>query len=232
MMNEELTLADISKELERCTRVILQVRHAERPKMDPKDPTFGDALHLTAEGVRTSRIFGERLRAFADDVQFYASPLTRTRETAALIAEGMGLADAQIPTEDKLGNGSFYYADASIVLDVFRPGNFFPACFEYFATGKLRGFNGLYEASDALEAWLVAHFTKKLFIVATHDCYIAAFLAARKAYGPFTQENWIRFLDGGAILVYPDGTRRYALVRTGLSDGIVGVNVPSKNFAT
>jgi len=222
-MNAELTLDDIAAELRKGTRVILQVRHAERPKMDPDDPTFGDALHLTAEGVRTSRLFGERLRAFADSVQFYASPLTRTRETAALIAEGMGIANADVPTEDRLGNGSFYYADAAVVLDVFKPANFFPACFEYFATGRLRGFNDLHAASDALEAWLFDHFAKRLFVVVTHDCYIAAFLAARKAYGPFTRETWTHFLDAGAILVDPDGTRRYALVRTGLSDGIVGV---------
>jgi len=225
MTNMELTLDDIAAELKKGTRVILQVRHAERPKMDPNDPTFGDALHLTAEGARTSRLFGERLRAFADSVQFYASPLTRTRETAALVAEGMGLEDAAIPTEEKLGNGSFYYADAAAVLDVFKPQNFFPACFEYFASGKMRGFNDLYEASDALEAWLFERFTKRLFIVVTHDCYIAAFLTARKAYGPFTRETWTRFLDAGAILVDPDGTRRYALVRTGLSSGIVGIKL-------
>jgi len=219
----ELTLADIAAELRKGTRVILQVRHAERPKMDPDDPTFGDALHLTAEGARTSRLFGERLREFADSVQFYASPLTRTRETAELIAKGMGLGDVDIPTEEKLGNSSFYYADASVVLDVFKPQNFFPACFEYFATGKMRGFNDLHEASDTLEDWLVARFTKRLFVVVTHDCYIAAFLAARKAYGPFTRETWTRFLDAGAILIGPDGSRRYALVRTGLSTGIVGV---------
>jgi len=218
-----MTLDDIVAELRKGTRVILQVRHAERPKMDPDDPTFGDALHLTAEGVRTSRIFGERLKEFADSVQFYASPLTRTRETAQLVAEGMGIANAVIPTEERLGNGSFYYADVSLVFDVFQPQNFFPACFEYFATGKMRGFNDLYEASDTLETWLFERFTKNLFVVVTHDCYIAAFLSARKAYGPFTRETWTRFLDAGAILVAPDGTRRYALVRTGLSSGIVGV---------
>jgi len=220
---KELTLEDVAHELRCGTRVILQVRHAERPKMDPDDPTFGDALHLTEEGARTARLFGERLRAFSDSVQFYASPLTRTCETARLIAAGMGVAEPAIPTDDRLGNGSFYYADASAVLDVFRPQNFFPACFEYFATGRMRGFNDLHEASAALEAWLFSHFTKRLFVVVTHDCYIAAFLAARKAYGPFTRENWTRFLDAGAILVDPDGSRRYALVRAGLSNGIVGV---------
>ena len=66
---------------------------------------------------------------------------------------------------------------------------------------------------------------KRLFVIATHDLYVAAFLAARKA-GTFSRETWVRFLDAGAIVVRPDGTRRYALVRTNLSSGIVGVYKP------
>jgi len=112
------------------------------------------------------------------------------------------------------------------VLDVFKPSNFFPASFEYFKTGRQRGFKDLYEATDACENWIDVHFTGRLFVIATHDLYIAAFLSARKAVSEFTRETWVRFLDGGAILIAPDGTRRYALVRTGLSAGIVGVRRP------
>jgi len=221
----ELTLEDLKGELRRGCRVALVVRHAERPKMDPDDPSFGDALALTVEGQRTARKLGTLLAEFKDVAQFYASPLTRTRMTASLIAEGMGLADAEIPTDDLLGNGSFYYADASEVLEVFKPSNFFPACLEYFATGEQRGFRNLYAATDDFEKWIAANFKKNLFVIATHDLYIAAFLYARKA-GTFTRENWVRFLDAGAIILRPDGTRTYALVRTGMSTGIVGVHRP------
>lgn len=193
--------------------------------MDPDDPSFGDALPLTPEGVRTSRELGRQLAEFAGDVQFYASPLRRTRMTAQGIAEGMGVDAPEIPTDDLLGNGSFYYEDASEVLEVFKPENFFNACFEYFATKRQRGFKELDAAADACEAWLTERLTKKLFIVVTHDLYVAAFLSSRGAVEKFTRENWIRFLDGAAILIRPDGTRRYGLVRTGLSAGIVGVRV-------
>jgi len=222
----ELTLEELKDELRRGTRVALMVRHAERPKMDPDDPSFGDALALTYDGARTAKRLGTLLKEFAGDVQFAASPLTRTRMTAAFVAEGMGVAAPEIPTDDLLGNGSFYYEDASQVLDVFKPSNFFPACFEYFRTAHQRGFRDLYAATDDFEAWIDARFRSQLFVIATHDLYVAAFLSARKAVDEFTRENWIRFLDGGAILVAPDGTRRYALVRTGLSDGIVGVHRP------
>ena len=222
----ELTIEELKREMLRGTRVILMVRHAERPKMDPNDPTFGDALALTYDGVRTAKMLGTALREFADDVQFYASPLTRTRMTAACIAEGMGVKEPEIPTDDLLGNGSFYYEDASQVLEVFKPQNFFTASFEYFHTAHQRGFRELYSATDACERWLTERFTKRLFVVTSHDLYIAAFLYARRAVDDFTRENWPRFLDGAAILVDPDGKRRYAFVRAGLSEGIVGVYRP------
>lgn len=235
----EMTIEELKDEIRKGARCILQVRHAERPKMDPDDPTFGDSLALTDEGVRTARELGKMLAEFKDDVQFYASPLRRTVMTAELIAAGMGASSEQgvvnsgqlrnssalIPTDERLGNGSFYYDDPAVVLEVFQPGNFFKACFEYYEKGEQRGFKNLYSATDALEKWLVEHFEKKLFIVTTHDCYVAAFLAARNAVEKFTIDNWIHFLDGGAILFYPDGTRKYALVRTGLSAGTCGVHV-------
>lgn len=223
MKMNEMTLDEIVAELKKGTRVILQVRHAERTKIDPDDPTFGDGVAITSEGIRTSLLFGEKLRDFAANAQFYASPLLRTRMTAEKIAEGMGITNPVIPTDGKLGNDSFYYDDPAQVLDVFRPENFFPASFEYMETGRQRGFKDLYAATDTLEAWLFEHFSKQLFIVVTHDLYIASFLAARKAVEKFSRETWTRFLDAAAILVAPDGSRRYALVRAGLSDGICGV---------
>jgi broad specificity phosphatase PhoE len=220
--NPEMTREEIAAELRRGTRVILQVRHAERPKMDPDDPTFGDSLPITAEGIRTARAFGESFKEFRD-VQFYASPLRRTRMTAEEIAAGMGITNPTIPTDALLGNESFYYNDALQVLDVFKPDNFFKASFEYFATGHQRGFNELHEATDALEDWLLTHQTNQLFIATTHDLYIAAFLSARGTIPVFSKENWPRFLDAAAILIDADGARRYALLRSNLSTGICGI---------
>ena len=226
MANIEMTLGDLSAELRRGSRVILQVRHAERPKMDPTDPTFGDALPLTVEGERTARLLGEAMKEFAGDVQFFSSPLRRTRMTAALIAEGMGLGNVPVTVDGLLGNESFYYKDALEVLHVFTPPeNFFPESFKYMDTGSLRGFNDLAESSDALEKWLFERFTSRLMVVTTHDLYIAAFLASRGAYTDRSRATWPRFLDAAAIIVAEDGSRRYSMVRTKLSNGIVGVRI-------
>lgn len=220
-----MTLAEVKESLRGGARVAFLVRHAERPKMDLNDPTFGDSLALTYEGCRTARKLGTLLADLRDDVQFAASPLMRTRMTASLIAEGMGFRDAEISTDGRLGNESFYYADASEVLEVFKPENFFPASVEYFEKGEQRGFKNLYAATDDFERWIDETQKSRLYVIATHDLYIAAFLVARKS-GMFSRENWVRFLDAGVVVTYPDGTRRYALVRTNLSTGIVGVVRP------
>ena len=219
----EITLDDVASELRRGNRVLLLVRHAERPKIDGEDPTFGETLPVTEEGWRTSVFFGERLKEFAGDVQFLASPLRRTCMTAAGIAEGMGLGGMEIPTDPLIGNGTFYFADQHEVFEMFRDGQFFRHLFEYMAKGTQRGFREIHEASDMLEEWLMGKFTARLGIFATHDLHDAAYLCARGVKRVWTVEGWVRFLDAAAIILGQDGTKRYALVRSGLSNGTVGV---------
>ena len=219
----EITLDDVIAALERGCRVLLFVRHAERPKIDGDDPTFGEALPLTEEGWRTCLRFGERLKAFAGDVQFLSSPLCRTRMTAAGIAEGMGHAGVDIPTDPIIGNGTFYFANQPEVFELFRDGQFFRHVFDYMVKGTQRGFREIHEASDMLEEWALAQFAARLGIFSTHDLHNAAYLYARGVKRDWTVENWVRFLDAAAIILGPDGTRRYALVRTGFSNGTVGV---------
>ena len=224
MLNEELSLDDIKKELKSGAKVILMLRHAERPKIPLDDETFGDALHLTREGMRTARLLGAALSEFANDTGFISSPLTRTRETAASVAEGMGLKNISIPVDGRLGNDSFFYEDSKEVLKIFNGMEFFKACATYYEKGELSGFRNLQEAADDCERTLDEFSQgKRLFVAVTHDCYVAAFLAARGAYGPFTRSNWVKFLDASATIVYPDGSRKYAIVRTKLSHGICGV---------
>ena len=224
-MNEmnDFTPADVCAALDRGDRVLLMVRHAERPPISDDDPTFGEALSLTETGQRTSRQFGEFFRAYASAAQFLASPLRRTVMTAEGIAAGMGIADAPIPTAPELGNSSFYFSDQREVYELFSQSDFFDEIFGYMARGTLRGFNEIHEASDRLEEWCIQRFTRRLGIFTTHDLYIGAYLHARGVETHFTRANWLRFLDAAAIILAPDGSRRYALVRAGLSDRCTGV---------
>ena len=219
----ELTLADVCALLRAGNRVLLMTRHAERPHIDHEDPSFGQELPITEDGQAMSRAFGRALRDFASIVQFASSPLRRTMMTTECIAEGMGIAHPDITPCDALGNGTFYFADPHAVWEEFRDGSFFRKCFVYFEKGIFRGFAELHAATDALEEWCLAHFTAPFAVFTTHDLYIAAFLAARTVISRFTEANWPRFLDSAAIILEPDGTRRYALVRAGLSDRVTGV---------
>ena len=219
----ELTLEDVCALLHAGNRVLLMTRHAERPHIDHEDPSFGQELPITEDGQAMSRAFGAAFRPFADIVQFASSPLRRTMMTTECIAEGMGVAHPDIAPCDALGNGTFYFADPHAVWEEFRDGSFFRKCFVYFEKGTFRGFAELHAATDALEEWCLAHFTAPFAVFTTHDLYIAAFLAARNVISRFTEANWPRFLDSAAIILAPDGTRRYALVRAGLSDRVTGV---------
>lgn len=219
----ELTLDDVRALLREGNRVLLMTRHAERPHIDHEDPSFGATLPLTANGEEMSRAFGRLLRDCAPVVQFASSPLRRTMMTTECIAEGMGLAHAEIASEEALGNGTFYFADQHAVWEEFRDGSFFRKCFAYFEQGTYRGFAELHAATDALEEWCIAHFTAPFAVFTTHDLYIAAYLAARGVVDRFSEANWPRFLDSAAIVLAPDGTRCYAYVRAGLSDRATGV---------
>ena len=124
---------------------------------------------------RTARLLGGARAEFRDDVAFYSSPLMRTRETAALMAEGMGLAGVAIPTDEQLGNHSFFYEDPLEVLRLFQTMEFFKACFAYFEKGKLPGLKEIPAAADARERWLEEKAaSRRLFVAVTCDCALAA----------------------------------------------------------
>ena len=218
-MNQECKIDDVVDAVARGERVLMMTRHAERPHIDPEDPTFGENLPITPDGVAMARRVGERLRTMADGVQFLASPLRRTRMTAAAIAEGMGLADKwnidTIPTDDLIGNGSMYYSDMEAAWKLFRCGEFYRFVFEYFRTGRQKGFRPIAEATGMLEDHVLSRFTARLGVFTTHDLFIGAFLSARGAWSGWTVPTWIGFVDSAAIFIAPDGSRRYALVRAG-----------------
>ncbi len=219
----EWTVADVRAELARGCRVLLLTRHAERPKIDNNDPSFGDALPLTAEGQRTSLELGRQLKDAAKDIQFRASPLKRTVLTAQFMAQGMGIEAPAIVEDAAVGNGSAFIASEAEVWELFRDGVFFPKMIDYLQKGVQRGFAPLGSAADAFETYCLSQFTAQLGIFTTHDVYLVAYLHARGVKTDFVYENWPRFLDSAALVIDPNGTRRYGFVRAGLSPHCCGV---------
>ncbi|MGN0854774.1 MAG: histidine phosphatase family protein [Kiritimatiellia bacterium] len=219
----EATLPDVRRWLAEGCRVLLLVRHAERPRIDFEDTSFGESLPLTAAGEKMSVDFGRLLAGASDDVQFRASPLRRTVMTAERIAEGMGVGSVDITEDARIGNGSAFVASERQVWELFRDGSFFARMDEWLRQGRQYGFNDLAPACDAFEEYALSTFTGRLGIYTSHDVYLVAYLHGRGVKTDFRKENWPCFLDAAAIILAPGGDRRYAFVRAGLSDKCCGV---------
>lgn len=205
-----MCLADVAAEISRGNRVLLLMRHAERPHLSLEDPTFGFGLPLTDAGTAAAEAAGKILAPLAGSVQFRSSPMARCRLTAAAVARGMGLPDAEIPADPVLGAGTHYFADAHRVFETIRDRGFWEPMMEYLGTGCCDGFGERDAATDANEAHLLPLFTAKLGIFTSHDSHIAAFLTSRRAGVPYYRAHWIPFLGSAAIIIAPDGARRYS----------------------
>lgn len=217
------TLDDVRRALSSGARVLLFVRHAERPRIDNEDPTFGETLPLTPDGADMSRRYGELLRGAAVSVEFRASPLLRTMQTASLIAEGMGLTGAKVVPDEAIGNGCAFVDDALEMWQLFRDGSFFAAMTQYFRAGVQRGFVPIAAGASDFENYALGQFGGQLGIFTTHDVYVAAWLHAASVRTDFSVANWPCFLDAAALVLNADGTRRRVFVRAGLSERCCGV---------
>ncbi len=67
------------------------VRHGRTPTTGKVLPGRAKGLHLSDEGVAEAKRVAERLAEMKKVAAIYASPLERTRETAAPIAKALGL---------------------------------------------------------------------------------------------------------------------------------------------
>jgi probable phosphomutase (TIGR03848 family) len=71
--------------------VVLFVRHGQTPTTGKKLPGRAPGLHLAPEGIAQAQAAGERIAGLKTVRAVYASPMERTRETAAPIAKSCGL---------------------------------------------------------------------------------------------------------------------------------------------
>lgn len=74
--------------------LVLLVRHGKTPTTGKVLPGRARGLHLAPEGRRQAEVVAQRIAALPEDRRpraVYASPLERTRETAAPIARALGL---------------------------------------------------------------------------------------------------------------------------------------------
>ena len=81
--------------------LVLLVRHGQTPTTGKVLPGRAPGLHLADKGQQQAETVAERIAALQTDKRkvaaVYASPLERTRETAAPIAKALGPAGAPRP---------------------------------------------------------------------------------------------------------------------------------------
>lgn len=71
--------------------LVLFVRHGQTPTTGKTLPGRAPGLHLSTDGIAQAKIAAERISAVKKIAAIYASPLERTRETAAPIAKALNL---------------------------------------------------------------------------------------------------------------------------------------------
>ena len=71
--------------------LVLFVRHGQTPTTGQSLPGRAPGLHLAETGNTQAQLAAERIKAVKKVAAIYASPLERTRETAAPIAKALGL---------------------------------------------------------------------------------------------------------------------------------------------
>lgn len=71
--------------------LVLFVRHGQTPTTGKTLPGRAPGLHLSADGIAQANLAAERISAVKKIAAIYASPLERTRETAAPIAKALNL---------------------------------------------------------------------------------------------------------------------------------------------
>lgn len=221
----EISIEYVRASLKNGKRVLLLLRHAQRPRMCTSDTVLGMDVPITPHGVWQAMKIGLALRDLVDDVQFLSSPYLRTRMTCAAIREGMGISGAVneitagrtgwdwMDTDDRLGSNSFYIGDQQCLQKRLKEFAFSDIIINYLERGEGLGFSDLTKASIEFEGWLHSKFISRLGVFITHDWYCAALLTHFGICAKWNKDNWIHFCDGVCCVFDSIGRCDYTLFR-------------------
>ena len=217
----EMTLNHIRSALEMGSRVVLLIRHAERPPLDPSDTSFGATLPLTDGGREDAQRLGVQLADMISPscVRLCASRTFRTIETACEIARGMteaiDLAKHPVTLSDELGSTSPFFGSLEERLQLIAEGNYRERLNDYYRGGEQRGYRSLGAATDEMENSLdrLSSEGGGLTVAVTHDINVASFLAGRGVVTEFTEASWPYYLDAAVVIADASGEREYGVLR-------------------
>lgn len=186
-------------------RVILLMRHAERPKIQENDSTFGEDLGLTESGSIQAHQCGTLL-AGMDCCSFGASPMRRTRETAKNIASGMGLKDVSIFDAPEIGVSGLWVEDRELLHSYYQKEGSAVCTDRYFRDGYAEGYRTIQEGTALTFDWLTqTDFGARRTFIISHDIFIAALLQGL-GVRRFSSQEWLGYLQSAALVEDSDGT--------------------------
>jgi|GEM_PF-581703 len=185
-------------------RVILLMRHAERPKIEEDDPSFGENLGLTETGIRTAQSYGEKLIGI-QNCRYGASPMRRTRKTARLVAAGMGIDNADIFDAPEAGIHGLWIENAERLHAGHHKEGSAIYTDRYFRDGYAEGYRSIHEGTARMFKWLTqTDFGGDCTFIVSHDIFIAAFLQGLGVRN-FSSREWIGYLQGAGLMENHDG---------------------------
>ncbi len=189
-------------------RVMLFMRHSERPAISTEDKDFGRHLGLTESGVAMAVEAGNCF-AGVDAVRFYTSPMERCRLTAKHLAHGMGIDDPEVNDASQIGVQGFYMHPNSHALQaLMRKRGYMEFMEEYLNNGSAPYLNHIEPSTLATLEWMEYVAGDALTVFVSHDIYITAFLTAlgvRRFHG----QDWIGFLHAAVISTDADTGDRH-----------------------
>jgi len=192
--------------LDQGQRVILFIRHSERPEISRDDREFGRHLGLTANGIVMARQAGAFF-AGIPDADFFASPMERCRLTARYFAEGMGLR-AAVTDAPQIGIDGFYMqTDTHALHLLMKQHGYMEYMLNYLQQGTAPHLNPIDSATLKTIEWMQGITRAQLAVFVSHDMYITALITAL-GIRTFTGSDWIGFLHA-AVLSYNAAENRW-----------------------
>lgn len=189
-------------------RVSLVFRHAERFKIDPNDPDWGNSVALTTNGIQQAEKLGMLLRGF-ENYTFYSSPLLRCRQTLESSIKHMLIGQPEIVNSSLLGDPGAYW-DGTPHHEEPMKKDYIGYCEAYMEKGKIPGMLPLEETSKEFMNWIHTSSTTFLNLFCTHDLFVAMLLDYLGLRIP-NRQHWVNYIEGFAILTAPNGNIDYQL---------------------
>ena len=201
-------------------KVVVMLRHAER------GDDYSSSGPLNDNGIKQARALGEKLQGYGD-IYYAASSAFRTHQTCNNIAKGSGQADTLADTLEFLG-GTWFVKDT--------------VAYERYKNDHNGSWNvtskWLYEGSYAdafydlaprsteyLDDHLIPAFErsgKRYGIFISHDLLIIPLVSYLSKNSIdlkyYSNKRWLNYLAGIAVVLRPDGSRRFYAVK-GLDSG-------------